>query len=82
MVLCEVEECMETLCGALPEQSFIYREATEKAIQCIEAQMRLEDILNDLDQFKSNDTLSVSAVKEVLEECRYDWGEESHDREQ
>ena len=81
MVLCEVEEYIETLCGALPEQSFRYREATEKAIQCIEAQMRLEDILNDINQIKINDTFSSAEVREILEECRYDWEEEIYDGE-
>lgn len=75
MVLCEVKEYMETVRDALPEQSFRYREATEKAIQCIEAQMWLVNLLNTLNQLKNNVFLSEDRVREILVECRYDWNE-------
>ena len=75
MLLCEAEEYMETLRDALPDQSVRYKEAKEIAIQCIEAQMRLESILNDLCQLKNNDFLSADSVREILSECRHDWNE-------
>ena len=78
MLLCEAEEYMETLRDALPDQSVRYK-ATEIAIQCIEAQMRLVNLLNTLNQLKNNDFFSADSVREILVECRYDWNEYDED---
>lgn len=75
MLLCEAEEYVGALRDALPDQSVRYREATGIAVQCIEAQMRLVSILNDLCQLKNNDFLSADSVREILSECRHDWNE-------
>ena len=79
MLLCEAEEYMETLRDVLPDQSVRYKEATEIAIQCIEAQMRLVNLLNTLKQLKNNVFLSEDHVRAILVECRYDWNEYGED---
>lgn len=79
MLLCEAEEYMETLRDALPDKSVRYKEATEIAILCIEAQMRLVNLLNTLNQLKNNVFLSEDRVREILSECRHDWNEYDED---
>lgn len=75
MLLCEAEEYMEMLHAACPDRGVRYKEATEIAILCIEAQMRLVNLLNTLNQLKNNVFLSEDHVREILEEFRYDWNE-------
>ena len=60
-------------------ESVRYKEATEIDVQCIEAQMRLVNLLNTLKQLKNNVFLSEDHVREILVECRYDWNEYGED---
>ena len=47
-------------------------EADLIAIKSIEAQMRLSDLLNDLNAMKESDMFSLACVLDFLNECRFD----------
>lgn len=59
-----------------------YFEALEIASNCIDAQMRLCDLLNDLypdleNEVHENDTYSLRLVIELLETCLHTWRDEN-----
>jgi len=55
-----------------------YFDALEIARKCIEAQMRLADILNDWDAgFKEGDSLSYKLVEQILNEVWYEWTDDN-----
>lgn len=57
----------------LPE----YFEALEIASKCIDAQIRLADLLNDFTENElENDTYSAKLCYDILTQCRFDWVED------
>lgn len=61
------------------EQIPDYIEALEIAVKCIDAQMRLADIRNDLQTIPEGSTFSQGVMNEVLEECSFEWKTEEEE---
>lgn len=58
-----------------------YIEALEIVSKCIEAQMRLADVLNDFfADCKETDTFSAKLIYDILEQFRFDFEEEQDER--
>lgn len=54
-----------------------YFEALEIASRCIDAQIRLADLLNDFTEREiEQDTYSAKLCYDILNQCRFDWTED------
>lgn len=81
MVLCEAHETIKLLKKVAGYKKQVSPKshnidnynALEIAQKCIEAQMRLADVINDMQQDNPKDLYSGALVKDILSECLYTW---------